>query len=324
MKAFITGGAGFIGSNLVDRLLKEGNQVTVYDNLSTGKEEFISHNYKNKNFRLIKKDLLNLKDLKEAIKGHDAIFHLSSYADIAGGMSRDPMFDIKQNLIATYNVLQAMRVNNIKKIVFSSSATVYGDPTIFPTPETYGPMIPISIYGAMKLADEALIASYCHMFDFQAWVFRFAKVIGERYSHGVIFDFIKKLKQNPKELLILGNGKQKMTTVHVNDLIDAILLCFEKTNDSYNLHNIGNTSWIEVNKIADLVCEELKLKNVKYNYTGGERGWRGDQPKVFLDISKLMKLGWKPKINVEEAIKLSIRYLLENPDLLRRDLSFPQ
>jgi UDP-glucose 4-epimerase len=279
---------------------------------------FIEAYVKNPNLKIIKGDLLDLENLKKAIKDHDIVFHLAANADISSG-ALNTKIDLEQNTITTYNVLEAMRVNNIKKIVFSSSATVYGDAEKIPTPEDY-PTAPISYYGASKVASESLITAFCHMNDMQAWIFRFAKVIGDKYSHGVIFDFVKKLKNNPKKLLILGNGRQKMTMIHVNDIVDAVFFALEKAKSQLNLYNIGNTDWITVDEIANIVCKEMKLNNVEYVYTGEERGWKGDTPKVFLDISKIEKLGWKPKISVEDSIKKTIKYLFDNPDLLERKM----
>jgi len=317
MKVFVTGGAGFIGSHIVDKLLERGDFVTVYDNLSTGNKEFIEHNFKNKNFKFIEGDLLDLNKLEKSIKGHDFVFHIAANADVRGGIINTKV-DLEQNIIATHNILDTMRKDGIRKIVFASSSVVYGEPTRFPTPEDYGPLAPISLYGSSKLACEGLITAFCHTFDMQSWIFRFGNVTGERYTHGVIFDFVKKLLQNSKELEILGDGKQKKTYIYVIDLINAMFLALEKANETFNIFNLGNDGWIEVTKVADIICKEMGLDNVKYRFTGGARGWKGDAPFVFLDITKIKKLGWKPKISLEDSIRITTQYLLKNKYLLSK------
>jgi len=305
----ITGGAGFIGSHLVDRLIKNHN-VTVYDNLSSGKKEFISRHFDNKNFSFIEDDLLDLENLKKDMKNQDAVFHFAANANIVLGSEKTDT-DLKQGTIVTYNVLESMRINNVKNIVFPSSCTVYGETKVTPIPENYGPMTPVSLYGASKLASEGLITAYCSMFDMNACVFRFANIVGSRSTHGVILDFINKLRNNPDELEILGDGKQTKSYLHINDCLDAILFAVEKINDKVNIFNLGCEDWINVDRIAEIVVEEMGLKNVKFKYTGGSRGWKGDIPRIMLSIRKIEKLGWKPRYNSEKAVRMTIKSLIK-------------
>jgi UDP-glucose 4-epimerase len=308
MRAFVTGGAGFIGSHLVDALIEKGYTVTVYDNLSSGKKEFIEHHIGKEFFTFIKADLLDQKKLEESLEDHEVVFHLAANPDVRLGVKKPEI--AKQDILATYNLLDAMRLKDIKKIVFSSSSTIYGETPEISLPENYGPLLPISVYGAAKLAAEGLISSFCHTFDMQGWIFRFANVVGERGTHGVIVDFINKLKRNPKELEILGDGKQRKSYLYVKDCIDGMLFGFEHANEQINLFNLGSEGATEVNKIAEMVVKEMNLKNVTFKYTGGERGWKGDIPRFQFDISKINKLGWKAKYSSDEAVRKAIRDLL--------------
>jgi UDP-glucose 4-epimerase len=316
MKYFITGGAGFIGSHIVDRLISTGNSVVVYDNFRTGQKKFIEHHLKNPKFKLIKGDILNLKALTRAMNGSEFVFHLAANADVRGGI-KDTNIDFRENTIGTRNVLEAMRLSGIKKIAFSSSAVVYGEPKIFPTPEN-SELIQTSLYGASKLAGEALIEAYCNYYEMQAWIFRFVSWVGERYTHGVVFDFVKKLRENPRELEILGNGAQKKSYLYVKDGIDGIFFGIKHFNEPVNIFNLGHYECLNVKKVADIVISEMKLKNVKKKFTGGKRGWIGDSPFVHLDINKLRKKGWKPKVTIEEGIRRTARYLLENPSVIEK------
>ncbi len=308
MKAFVTGGAGFIGSNLVDALLESGYKVTVYDNLSLGTEDRIKHHLYNKDFTFIKADLLDFNKLLSSIKDHDIIFHLAANSDISNNSRTD--IDIKQGTLATYNVLEAMRLNNVKKIVFSSTSAVYGEPKIMPTPENYGPLQPISLYGSSKLACEGLLAAFSHNFDFQIWIFRFANIIGKRGTHGVLVDFIRKLRNNAKELEILGDGKQKKSYLEVRECVEGIFFALEKSREQLNVFNLGCNSSTQVDTIANIVVEEMGLKDVKFRYTGGARGWKGDVPLMSLDVSKINKLGWQAKLRSDEAVRVAVKYLL--------------
>ena len=305
---FITGGAGFIGSQLVDGLVSAGG-VTVYDNLSTGKKEFIQQHLGSGNFRFIEADLLDLDALNKAIANHDVVLHLAANPDVRAGLTNTNL-DLEQGTLTTYNLLEAMRLNEIGKIVFASSSTVYGEAGLKPVSEDYGPLLPISLYGAGKLACEGLISAFCHLFDIQAWIFRIANVVGARSSHGVIFDFINKLKQNPEELEILGDGTQEKPYLYIDDCIDGILFGFEHSQERVNVLNLGSDSSTNVAAIANLLVEAMGLSNVKFSYTGGNRGWRGDIPQVRFDITKIRNLGWKPRYSSDEAVRRAIRDII--------------
>jgi UDP-glucose 4-epimerase len=309
MRYFVTGGAGFIGSHLVDRLIQEGD-VTVYDNLSSGKIEFISHHFGKTNFDFIQEDLLELELLKEAIKDHEVVFHLAANPDARLGIE-DTSLDLKQETLATYNVMEAMRENGIKKIVFSSSGTIYGETPIIPLPENYGPLLPISLYGAGKLASEALITAFCHTFDLQCWIYRFANIVGRRGTHGVIFDFIHKLKRNSNELEILGDGTQEKPYLSVEDCVEGMLFGFKNSKERVNFFNLGSESTIDVSSIAKMVAEEMELENVKFRYTGGDRGWPGDVPQVRFDIKKMERLGFKHQYSSDQAVRRAIKFMIE-------------
>lgn len=314
MRAFITGGAGFIGSNLADNLLSKGYQVTVFDNFSSGQRAFIEHNLNNPEYQLIEGDVLDRQLLTIVMRGTDFVFHFQANADVKGGIN-NTYVDLEQNIIGTHNVLESMRINNIKKIVFASSATVYGEPEIIPTPENISPL-QTSLYGASKYSAEAMIQAYSEYFDITSWIFRFVSFMGPRYSHGVIFDFLKKLINNPAELHILGDGSQRKSYLHVLDGIDAMLTAIEKSNHKTNIFNLGNKEWINVVELANLVCKTMGLDNVNYTFSGGIRGWKGDTPFVHLDISKISSLGWSPRHSVKDTIIETVNYLIEHEDLL--------
>ncbi len=305
---FVTGGAGFIGSHLVDKLIKNHN-VTVFDNLGSGKKEFISQHFDKKNFRFIKADLLDTKKLKNAMREQDFVFHLAANPDIALGTKKTDT-DLKQGTIVTYNVLESMKINNVKNIGFSSSSAVFGEAKLIPTPEDYGPMMPISLYGASKLACEGLITAYSDMFDMNSWIFRFANITGNRGTHGVVLDFINKLKKNPNELEILGDGKQKKSYLFVEECVDGMIFATEKSN-KINIFNLGCEDWIDVKRIAEIVVEEMNLRDTKFKYTGGSKGWIGDVPLMMLSIEKIKKIGWRPKLNSEEVIRTTTKLLLK-------------
>jgi UDP-glucose 4-epimerase len=309
MKAFVTGGAGFIGSHLVDSLLKNGHSVTVYDNLSSGDKQFIQHHLHQEDFTFIKDDLLDLKRVKKEIQGHDIVFHLAANPHVRLGEKQTDL-DLNQGIVATYNILEAMRHSSIKKIVFSSSSVVYGETTEFSLPETYGPTLPISMYGAGKLGAEGLISAFCGTFDFQTWIYRFANVVGARGTHGVIVDFIEKLRKNPHELEILGDGKQCKPYLYVSDCVDGILFGFSHASEKMNLFNLSCDTTTTVTRIAEMVAEEMKLNNVSFNYTGGIRGWKGDVPRFQLDAQKINTLGWKATLTSDEAVRKAIRDVL--------------
>ena len=309
MRIMVTGGAGFIGSHIVDRLMKEDNEVIVYDNLSSGRFEFIEEHTGNKKFKFIRDDLLNFERLKKEMKDCDIVYHIAANPDVKIG-AEDTKVHFEQNVKATYNVLEAMRINDIHDIIFTSTSTVYGEAEVIPTPENYGPLIPISLYGASKLAAESFIMSYVHTFDMRAVIYRFANIVGPRSTHGVIYDFVKKLRKNPNELEILGDGMQTKSYLYVEDCVDAIIFGYENRRADVEIFNIGSEDWINVKKIADIVVEEMNLRNVKYRFTGGKRGWKGDVPRMLLSINKIKSYGWKPRRNSEESVRLTARHII--------------
>lgn len=306
----VTGCAGFIGSTLVDRLLADGRQVTGIDNLSTGQRRFLEGALMHPDFRLVKMDLLDLDALKQAFAGGEAVFHFAANADVRFG-TEHPGKDLEQNTIATYNVLEAMRANGIKKIAFSSTGSVYGEAPVVPTPED-GPFpIQTSLYGASKAAGEGLIAAYCEGFGFQSWIFRFVSILGERYTHGHVFDFYQKLKADPSRLPVLGNGKQRKSYLYVQDCIDAILLAMEKATEKVNIFNLGVDGYCEVNDSIGWICEELGVKP-RLEYSGGDRGWIGDNPFIYLETKKIQSLGWKPQFGIRDSVIKTVEYLRAN------------
>jgi UDP-glucose 4-epimerase len=306
----VTGCAGFIGSTLLDRLLVEGHKITGIDNFSTGQRRFLEEALAHPAFRLLEIDLLDLDSLKQAFAGGDAVFHLAANADVRFGTDH-PWKDLEQNTIATYNVLEAMRANCIKKIAFSSTGSVYGEAPVVPTPED-GPFpIQTSLYGASKAAGEGLIAAYCEGFGFQSWIFRFVSILGERYTHGHVFDFYQKLKADPTRLPVLGNGKQRKSYLYVQDCIDAMLIAIDKATDKVNIFNLGVDGYCEVNDSIGWICEELGVKP-ELEYSGGDRGWVGDNPFIFLETKKIQSLGWKPKFGIKEGVIKTVQYLRAN------------
>ena len=309
-RCFVTGGAGFIGRHLVDRLMREGNRVTVYDNLVSGKKENIAHHLGKANFQFIKADLLDFDTLKEVMKGHELVWHLGANTDIPTG-NRVTDLDLNNCTVATRNVLEAMVQNKIDKILFASSATVYGDSPPVPLSESMGPLLPISLYGAGKLACEGLISAYSHLFDIQAWMFRFGNVVGGHMGHGVVYDFIHKLRNNPRELEILGDGNQEKNFFLVEDCLDGMLWAFHKSNSQYDVFNLGCESSIKVRDIAQIVVEEMGLKDVNFTYTGGTRGWPGDAPYVRYNVDKMKKLGWVASCTSTDVIRIATRRLME-------------
>jgi UDP-glucose 4-epimerase len=306
----VTGCAGFIGSTLVDRLLKEGHRVTGVDNFSTGRRQFLEGALANSRFRLVELDLLDLEALKTAFKGSDVVLHFAANADVRFG-TQHTRRDLEQNTIATYNVLEAMRFAGIKKIGFSSTGSVYGEAPIVPTPEDGHFPIQTSLYGASKAAGEGLIAAYCEGFGFQACIFRFVSILGERYTHGHVFDFYKKLKTDPLRLAVLGNGKQRKSYLYVQDCIDAILLAMNSATEKVNIYNLGVDGYCEVNESIRWICQELSVRPT-LEYSGGDRGWVGDNPFIFLDTKRIRSLGWKPRFSIQEGVIKTIQYLREN------------
>jgi len=316
MHAFITGGAGFIGSNLVDRLLAAGHTVTAYDNFSTGQLRFLEAAVQHPAFRLVEGDLMDLPQLTEAIAGHDVVFHLAANADVRFG-TQHPRKDLEQNTIATFNVLEAMRANGVRRVAFSSTGSIYGEPEIFPTPENAPFPIQTSLYGASKLACEGLLQAYAAGFDFQVYIFRFVSILGERYTHGHVFDFYKKLLADPGYIEVLGNGRQRKSYLYVQDCIDAMLMVMEHVHDPVNIYNLGTDEYCTVDDSLDWICEHLGV-NPERRYTGGERGWIGDSPFIFLDTTKVRSLGWQPKLTIRMGVIRTLEYLQANHWVLER------
>jgi UDP-glucose 4-epimerase len=313
-KCFITGVAGFIGSNLADRLLALGCQVTGYDNFSTGQERFLDSALRQPGFQLVNGDLLNLDDLDVAMRGSEMVFHLAANADVRFGTNH-PRRDLDQNTIATWNVLEAMRRNDIRRVAFSSTGSVYGEAQVIPTPEDCPFPVQTSLYGASKLAAEGMIAAYCEGFGMQGLIFRFVSILGPRYSHGHVFDFYKQLLEHPDRLRILGDGHQRKSYLHVEDCVDAILCAVENVKDKTAILNLGCAEYCEVTDSAGWICGHLGL-TPKMEYTGGDRGWIGDNPFIFLDCSRMRSYGWQPKHAIRESVIATVSYLQENRWLL--------
>lgn len=307
MHYFVTGGAGFIGSNLVDRLLADGHKVTVYDNFSTGQERFLEKALSLPQFKLVQGDTLDLEGLIRAMKPAKFVFHLAANADVRFGLEH-PRKDLEQNTIATFNVLEAMRANGIRQIAFASTGSIYGEAVVFPTPETAPFPIQTSLYGAAKLAGEGLITAYCEGFGFQSHIFRFVSILGERYSHGHVFDFFCKLNSNPEVLEVLGNGRQRKSYLYVQDCIEAMLCAINKTHEKINIFNLGTNEYCTVNDSIGWIMAHLGLTPT-ITYTGGDRGWVGDNPFIFLDCQKIRELGWQPKLSIKEGIIKTLEYL---------------
>ena len=316
MKYFVTGGAGFIGSSLVDRLLQSGNAVTVYDNFTSGIPEYLNLAEQNPGFRLITGDTLDLEKMTASMSGCDFVFHLAANADVRFG-TEHPAKDLHQNTIATFNVLEAMRKNSINKIAFSSTGSVYGEATVIPTPEDAPFPVQTSLYGASKLAGEGLIAAYAEGFGFQTWIFRFVSILGERYPHGHVFDFYKQLRAHPDYLEVLGNGHQKKSYLYVQDCINAIFTAIEKSPGKVNIYNLGTDEYCKVNDSIGWICNHLGI-TPEIRYSGGDRGWIGDNPFIFLDCKKIRSLGWKPQYTIQEGIIRTLEFLKKNPWVMEK------
>jgi UDP-glucose 4-epimerase len=316
MKAMVTGAAGFIGSNLVDRLLAAGHEVTGFDNFSTGLRRFLEGACQSPRFRLVEGDLLDPDALTRAMTGCDFVFHLAAHADVRFGPDH-PRKDLEQNTIATSNVLEAMRATGAGRIAFSSTGSVYGEPDVFPTPETAPFPVQTSLYGASKLAAEGLIAAYAAAYGFETWIFRFVSILGERYTHGHVFDFYRQLLAHPDRLDVLGNGRQRKSYLYVHDCITAILLAAEKCTAPVNVFNLGTDEYCEVNSSIAWISGHLGL-SPNLIYAGGERGWVGDSPFIFLDCARMRRLGWKPELTIREGIVRTLRFLQQNPWVLEK------
>ena len=314
MTTLVTGGLGFIGSHLIDALMNQETKICVFDNLSAGTLENLKQWQCNPNLTIIKGDLLNHRDLAKLDGNNfDVVYHLAANPEVRVG-STNPKIHFEQNILATHNLLEHTRkCKGNPTLVFTSTSTVYGEATKLPTPEDYGPLMPISTYGASKLASEALISAYAHNYNFKALSFRLANIVGSRSQHGVIYDFTQKLKKSPRELEILGDGTQTKSYLHISDCIEAMQLGLTKSSKQVEIYNVGSEDQINVKDIAQIVIEEMKLKNVKLKLTGGVdggRGWKGDIKNMLLDARKIKAIGWKPRLNCEEAIRKASKELL--------------
>ncbi len=310
MRCLVTGGAGFIGSSLVDRLLAQGEEVVCFDNFDTGLAEFLSGAQGHGKFTLVKGDTLDISALKDAMKGCDIVFHLAANADVRFG-SQHPRKDLEQNTIATYNVLSCMKETGVRRIAFSSTGSVYGEAAIIPTPEDAPFPVQTSLYGASKLACEGLIAAFCEAYDFQAWIFRFVSILGERYTHGHVFDFYRQLSDGSGRLAVLGDGTQKKSYLYIQDCMDAILLAIEKARAKVSIFNLGTDEYVEVKDSIRIITEELGVQP-KLSFSGGSRGWIGDNPFIFLACARIRALGWAPKVTIREGIVRTVRFLKAN------------
>jgi len=316
MRCFITGCAGFIGSNLADRLLRDGHEVVGFDNFASGQERFLDEARKAPRFSLVRGDILDSAALTAAMAGSDLVFHLAANADVRFG-THHPSRDLDQNTIGTFRVLDAMRVGGIKKIAFSSTGSVYGEPSIFPTPEDAPFPIQTSLYAAAKVAGEALIQAFCEGFGMQAWIFRFVSILGERYSHGHVFDFYRSLRADPTRLHILGNGKQRKSYLYVQDCIEGMLTALARVDHRVSIFNLGSDEWCEVDDSIGWISEDLHVSPVRV-YAGGDRGWVGDNPFILLDCSRIRALGWRPTLSIRDSVLRTVRYLQRAPWVLER------
>ncbi len=308
---FVTGGAGFIGSHVVDLLVSAGCKVTVIDNLSLSTDQYLAEYAKSGKITFHRADLADLEFLKEAMQGHDIVWHLGANTDIPSGYTKHRI-DLENSVIGTCNVLEAMHANGIKELLFASTGAIYGDSIKGTFREDSGPLKPLSLYGAGKLACEGFVSSYCNLFGIRAWMFRFGNVIGERTNHGIIYDFIKKLQRSPQTLEILGTGRGEKNYFLVEECIRGMLYTYHAVPEGPFpvLYNLGTMSTTKVMRIAEIIIEELGLKNVQYTFTGTKVGWPGDQPVVLLDTSRIRELGWNVRHTSEEAVRIATRRLL--------------
>lgn len=320
-RVFVTGAAGFIGSNLVDRLLSDGVAVVGWDNFSTGQKEFLAGALKNPKFKLVEGDNLDLPALSKAMAGCDFVFHLAANADVRFGLEH-PSKDLQQNTIATFNVLEAMRANGIKRIAFSSTGSVYGEARQIPTPEDASFPVQTSLYAASKVAGECLIQSYCEGFEFEGYIFRFVSILGERYTHGHVFDFYKQLITHPDHLKVLGDGTQRKSYLYIGDCLQAMLHVIgqgaaQKAKHRVETYNLGTDEYVQVNDSVGLICKELGFKPI-LKYSGGNKGWVGDNPFIFLDTKKIRATGWKTTLTIQQSIIRTLQWLRQNQWVLQR------
>jgi UDP-glucose 4-epimerase len=314
--AFVTGAAGFIGSTMVDRLLAEGIRVVGYDDMSTGFLEFLAPAKRDSRFTFVHGDVLDAKKLTESMKGADVVFHFAANADVRFGLDH-PRKDLEQNTIATFNVLESMRANSVRDIAFASTGSIYGEASVIPTPEDAPCPVQTSLYGASKLAGEGLIAAYCEGYGMRSWIFRFVSILGERYTHGHVFDFYKKLLADSTILNVLGNGRQRKSYLYVQDCIDAIFHAMTDAREKVNIFNLGADEYCEVNDSIGWITGYLVL-SPKLEYAGGDRGWVGDNPFIFLDTTRIRALGWRPKLSIRQGVERTIGWMMENRWVLER------
>lgn len=314
MRCLVTGCAGFIGSSLTERLLQLGHEVVGYDNLSTGRDSFLERCQRQGGFRLVQADLLDNRSLQQAMRGIGQVFHLAANADVRLGTTH-PSRDLEQNVIATHRVLEAMRVNAVRRIAFTSTGSIYGEATLLPTPETAPFPVQTSLYGASKLAAEGMISAYCTGFGFQAHVFRLVSILGERYTHGHVIDFCRQLLRDPAQLRVLGDGHQRKSYLYVQDCIDAMLLALERSAAPFNLFNLGQDGWCEVRDSVTWICAALGAQP-QVCYGDGDRGWPGDNPFIHLDTARIRSLGWRPQLSIRESVERTVDYLRAQPKLL--------
>lgn len=314
MRFFVTGCAGFIGSNVTDRLLAGGHEVVGYDNLSTGQLGFLQHATGSERFMFVQADVLDTRSLTQAMRGAEFVFHLAANADVRFG-TQHTRKDLEQNTIATVNVVEAMRQNGVRRIAYASTGSVYGEAQVFPTPETSPMPVQTSLYGASKLAAEGFIEAFSEGFDLQVYIFRFVSILGERYTHGHVIDFYKQLQVHPDHLDVLGNGKQRKSYLYVQDCIDAMLLAIEKADKKVNIFNLGTDEYCEVDDSISWICQHLGISPQR-RYDGRDRGWVGDNPFIFLDCSAMRALGWRPRLSIREAVIRTITYLQNMPAVL--------
>jgi UDP-glucose 4-epimerase len=310
LHTFVTGAAGFVGSSLVDRLLQAGHSVVGFDDFSTGRPEFLAAAYRNTNFRLERGSLLDGSHVQRAMQGCDFVFHLAANADVRFGLEH-PRRDLDQNVIATWNVLEAMRASRVVRLAFTSTGSIYGESRVIPTPEDAPFPIQNSLYGASKLAAEGLIAAYCEGFGMRAHIFRLVSIMGERYTHGHVLDFYRQLLRHPGHLDVLGDGKQKKSYLYVQDCISAILLGVEAAQERVNIFNLGLDEYSEVNHSIRWICEHLGL-HPEIRYGGGDRGWVGDSPFIYLNCARMRNLGWTPRLGIRESVIRTVEFLQQN------------
>lgn len=318
MKILLTGGAGFIGSHLAAALLAAGHDVTVVDDLSLGRKSHLDPFSGNSSFSFHKGSIQNQKLMDELCSGIETVFHLAANSDIEAS-SADNRRDFEVGTLGAFVLLNACRKNSVKQFVFSSTSAVYGEPEVQPTPEDYGPLLPVSHYGASKLAAEGMISAFSANYGMQAWIYRFANIVGPHATHGVIYDFTNRLISDPLKLRILGDGTQQKSYLHVDDCVDAMLFCWQHASDKINLFNLAHQGTVTVADIADITTAALGLKNVEYAYTGGDRGWVGDVPKMRLSFERLAKLGWHASMDARQAVVKAAGQIVSELVAERRD-----